>query len=411
MDLPITTSTEKYGTQMNLVELPAWAADLAVKACGGLLVPAHCIEDGNKEQWQRTDWLRAVFELLTCLSERLHEEKNGPIHSYSSRLPEGSSLAFDYAWVNRIALFLRRWAAQQFDIIETDVFNEKPRGKIYLSHDVDYISKTFPLRVKQGLFSLFNFFRAIIRADVGSSKLWAIKFYQFVFRPGGYWQFPTIRSLEKKYGITSTWNIYGGRGGRKRALSKQLLDPSYDVQYTRLKKELKSLLANGHIIGLHQAFHSWDDSALMTLEKNCVESATESTISTCRQHWLRFSFSGTWKAQEQAGFKLDTTLGFNDRIAFRNSAALKIPVWISNSGGASKSLHTLPMVLMDSHLFDYKAMHSRERRHEIDKMINEVAFTGGEASVIWHQRVFHSDYNWGVDYEYLLQQAVARGVL
>ena len=34
--------------------------------------------------------------------------------------------------------------------------------------------------------------------------------------------------------------------------------------------------------------------------------------------------------QEQSGFELDTTLGFNEIPGFRNSAALKMPAWIAS---------------------------------------------------------------------------------
>ncbi len=59
---------------------------------------------------------------------------------------------------------------------------------------------------------------------------------------------------------------------------------------------------------------------------------------------------------------------------------------------------------MDSHLFDYGAMNPDERRACIDAILAELNAVGGEASVVWHQRVFHPDYGWDKDYEYLLSR-------
>lgn len=48
------------------------------------------------------------------------------------------------------------------------------------------------------------------------------------------------------------------------------------------------------------------------------------------------------------------------------------------------------------------------RKQVIDYCLDEIAFVGGEATVIWHHRVFHSDYGWGDDYKYLLDGIKSR---
>ena len=47
----------------------------------------------------------------------------------------------------------------------------------------------------------------------------------------------------------------------------------------------------------------------------------------------------------------------------------------------------------------------------MDYFLEELTNTGGEASVVWHQRVFHPDYSWGEDYAYLLKRMDELGII
>ena len=402
--LPILQSDKPLNSKLDKVLLPEWAQDLSPNNGGYLIVPAHCIIDSKGEKWRNTDWFRAVFDMITSQSEREFEDINGAIHSYSYKLDKVLYPMFEHAWVNRIALFLRRWSSRHSSVLEMEIFGNKPKGKIYLSHDVDYIKKTLALRFKQSIFNTYNIVQALLKRDLNTALNRTSKLFIFSLGKGDYWQFEKIKDLEKKNNVISYWNFYGARGGFFRSISKHILDPSYDIQSAKLKKIVKTLKNEGHEIGLHPAFHSWNNYDSLNTEKHSVEATLEKKVTSCRQHWLRFSFKETWRNQELAGFLLDSTLGFNDRVGFRNGAALKTPAWDNVQKKASSSLKCLPMVLMDSHLFDYNNMSKSERRGIIDKIVEEIAFTGGEASIIWHQRVFHSDYGWGDDYEYLLNK-------
>lgn len=408
LNLPVVTSNSSYSGEVVSVALPSWARGLGVD--GVIVVPAHCVVRVGSDEWCYTDWFRASFEMLTCQAEWECERVDGPAHSYQYKIPSESHPLFSRAWVNRIFLFLRVWSARQNLCSELELFGARPRGRIHLTHDVDYVDKTFAVRAKQSVFMLLNASRQLLQGKIKSAFVSISRLCKFSFSSADYWQFAKICAIEKNSGVTSQWNFYGGKGGCRRSVVKQLLDPAYSLKQKRLISIVRELFDGGHIIGLHQAFHSWSNASLMGTEKEAVELALGRGIYSCRQHWLRFSLRDTWRAQQEAGFTLDTTLGFNERPGFRNSAALKIPAWDNVNNIAFASLQSLPMVLMDSHLFDYGQMSPTERRSVIDLIVEEIAFTGGEATVIWHQRVFHEDYGWGGDYEYLLQKMVALGV-
>jgi len=68
-------------------------------------------------------------------------------------------------------------------------------------------------------------------------------------------------------------------------------------------------------------------------------------------------------------------------------------------------LTSQPLLLMDSHLFDYHLSDEITRRRTIDHWLDEVKAVKGIATIVWHQRVFHPvDYGWGDDYAYLLSR-------
>ena len=92
------------------------------------------------------------------------------------------------------------------------------------------------------------------------------------------------------------------------------------------------------------------------------------TVTHVRQHWLRFSWSDTWKAQSLAGLKQDTTLMFNDRPAYRTSSALAWQPW-NPSADAVHTLTALPTVLMDSHCYDYQPMTADQRLQSIQNSL------------------------------------------
>jgi hypothetical protein len=72
---------EKFPPELSNVSLPSWANDIGID--GDLLVPNWTIIQGEKPEWERTDWLSAMFWYIHGSAERAYESLNGPIHSNS----------------------------------------------------------------------------------------------------------------------------------------------------------------------------------------------------------------------------------------------------------------------------------------------------------------------------------------
>lgn len=168
LDLPVPEALvdiegEAMPPRFKEVVLPEWAS-----ACGvdeRLLVPVQFVLSGDDDEWSRVDWFSVIFWYSQGVAERAFEKAHGPIHSYSFKLQGWDDRIWQHAWVNRIALFLRCWAAKHAGADELVLFGELPEPEILITHDLDAIRKTVAIRFKQTAFNLFNTCRAIIRGD------------------------------------------------------------------------------------------------------------------------------------------------------------------------------------------------------------------------------------------------------
>jgi hypothetical protein len=397
--LPVDQKTlkEPINGPLKLIEikLPLWAEDCGVD--GYILVPHESvdIQHQGSEAWKNTDWWLAAFLLLECWHERVWEQENGPLHSYCFRLKDWDERAWQYAWVNRIGLFLCQWVLHQSCENVFGLKNPLPKTDICMTHDVDAISKTLPIRLKQGIFNLFNVFRCVRSGQFRSAKKHLIKSIRFMFGREDWWKFNQLLEIEKRANIKATFNFHADL--KPKTIKRWLFDPSYDLTALSQKHLLQELHENGHSIGLHPGFETWNSSEKIAEQRKFLESITGTTVSSCRQHWLRFSWSDTWAAQQAAGIQKDSTLMFNDRPGFRNSSALIWHPWDVKQGKAMR-LNAQSTVFMDSHFYDYQQLSSVERNSKIQCWLEECNKVNGTVAVLWHPHTLTEDYGWALGF-------------
>lgn len=384
------------------VKLPAWGAHWG---CDGILaVPRECCADPAVPCWEQVDWWQAAFLMLECWHERAWEMKHGPVHSFAFRLHGWDARVWERAWVNRIALFLRAWAAQQSGIRESALFGTLPRAEILLTHDVDAVAKTWAIRFKQSAFLGCNAVRLLACGQWVEAVGRLGQALHFLFLSHDWWMLDEMCEMERRAGVHSQFNFYAD--GRGKTLRRWLFDPGYDVAQPRLAALLMALARGGWRVGLHQSYDAWCVPELMRQQRERLQSLLPLEVRSCRQHWLRFSWHKTWRAQAEAGFSQDTTLMFNDRPGFRAAAALEWSPWDVMQRGAS--LNELPTVLMDSHFYDYQPMNAFERRTALRRWLSEIVAVGGQAAVLWHPHTMSADYGWREGFQDLLDEL--RGV-
>jgi len=386
---------ENIPPAVTLVRLPDWAADCGVD--GRILVPAFTVIEGKGPRWRNTDWFYAAFWMLNGSAEREYERRHGPIHSYACKLRGWNPLLWRHAWVNRIALFLRRWAAREKMGDEQALMGPMPRHRIMLTHDVDAVSKTMAIRLKRSCFLAYNALKSCCDPNKKDFSKYIREMACYLASSDDYWCFDHITDIEKQYGVNSIFFLYAGAHSNRRTLKTKLLDPCYDVADARVRRKLRQLRDAGWKVGLHPSFEAWKDSGRIYRERRYLEKQLALPITSCRQHWLRFSWKKTWPAQIKAGIEMDYTLGFNDRPGFRTSAALIYRPLFADSDDVAE-FWAAPLLLMDSQVYDYQLLEDTQRFNMIDAYIREVIQVHGEASILWHQRTLSADYNWGAGY-------------
>ena len=393
--LPIVDGAAEVALPVRLkpVRLPAWAADCGVD--GMLLIPA----EAPGEAWYEIDWWWVALWYLQSLAEREHERRAGPIHSYSYRLVDWDGRMWDRAWANRIALFLRRWTAREGGADERQLFGSLPRCEIVVTHDLDAVRKTPSIRFKQSAFHLFNAGRRLTRRHFGDAGRSVARAGRFFIGAEDYRHFERLvpSAAERTKRII---HVYGGGPRGRRTFKDRLFDPSYRIDEPDVVAALRRLAGEGVQIGLHPSFASWADRKRIAEEKWWAEEALGTPITACRQHWLRFSFVETWKAQAACGIERDATLGFNDRPGFRNGAALAFRP--GDAHAEDLGLEAWPLVLMDSHLYDYLDLEAEARGEAIARWIGEIKAVGGQATVLWHPHTLGRDYGWGDGFNRML---------
>ena len=371
------------------VNLPNWADSCGIES--RLLVPQECVDKNNNSiEWWKVDWWLAIFLMLEGWHERVWESIHGSIHSYSYRLKNWDSRVWDHAWVNRICLFLRKWGEKKY-MKEKNFFGRIPKSELILSHDVDAVCKTHPIRIKQSAFHIFNSLNLLLKLKISDSIKKLTKGIKFFLSNEDWWIFDKLLKIKEGTGITAVYHFYSDQ--RPKTLKRWLMDPNYDIGSDQLKLLLRQIKDAGHEVGLHPTYDAWKNSKLIEEQKKTLEESLGSKVTYCRQHWLRFSWKDTWLNQARSGLTQDSTLMFNDRSGFRNSCATSWKPWNQLENKAHSVVSTTSVV-MDSHLYDYNDFNKVERNDYLRFWIMECHKVGGKTSLLWHPHSLSKDYGW-----------------
>jgi len=160
----------------------------------------------------------------------------------------------------------------------------------------------------------------------------------------------------------------------------------FDNQRCTVAEMIREIDRQGWEIGLHPSWYSFDDVDELKTQKESLEKALGHEVVSVRQHYLHYDIRVTPRVQAEAGFKYDSTLGFNDNVGFRFGTSYP---WHLYDLKTEKELPIMeiPLTIQDGALLNpSKGMRlDEETAFQYVKQIAEaVENVGGVLTLLWH---------------------------
>lgn len=134
-------------------------------------------------------------------------------------------------------------------------------------------------------------------------------------------------------------------------------------------------------IGIHPSYYS-DIQHSIAEEKQTLEQIGGVKIHCSRQHFLKVKFPDTFRQLMEASITDDYSLGFTDRIGFRNGMATPFP-FFDVTANTTTPLMLHPLLMMDSAAMQALG-YNESYRAGIAELIQEVKSVGGDMTALWH---------------------------
>lgn len=253
---------------------------------------------------------------------------------------------------------------------------ELPENKpfaVCLTHDIDDIYPPIHHRALASIYHLRKWDMGGLRREIFWKK----------DREGSYSyrNFREIMQIEDRYGAKSSFYVLA---------TDRNIQPSrlYDVEV--LERELGQIADAGWEVGLHGGYYSYDSAEAIRKEKQRLEKVLGRSVYGYRNHWLCIKVPDTWQHLAAAGFRYDSTVGYNDVPGFRNGMCYPFKPFNINSG-SEIDIVEIPLAIMDCSLLgSYKSLSGAWETAK--RLIDTVARYNGVITILWHNYVFAAAY-------------------
>jgi len=182
----------------------------------------------------------------------------------------------------------------------------------------------------------------------------------------------------------------------------------FDGEKCSVAEVMREIHRRGWEIGLHASWESGEHLEELKRQKEQVESALDAEIVSIRHHHLHFDIRRTPLLQWEAGFRYDSSLGFNDNIGFRNGTSH--PWFLPGpNAGRDSSVIELPLVIQDKGLLESLCLGVEECALEWTELLAErVRSVGGVLTLLWHPRILQ-EHGGAEQYERTLKLLERKG--
>lgn len=269
-----------------------------------------------------------------------------------------------------------------------------------LTHDVDDVSAYSFKQSLRALRSPFNGLSLTVQKAERLDRLVkrSIKSAWFGFRKDPFHCYERWLEIEKEFGAKSTFFFWPGWSNVQKHhhsdCSYELYDTVFfDGQKCNVAEMMREIYRRGWEIGLHPSWYTYNDVDELKRQKAALETTLGCSIDSVRQHYLHYDIRTTPAVHAEAGFKFDSTLGFNDNIGFRFGSCYP---WKLFDLQAEQTLEIveIPLIIQDS------AMLSPVKGLQIDEetaygyvvqLAEAVAAVGGVLTLLWHPNEVHRE--------------------
>ena len=124
------------------------------------------------------------------------------------------------------------------------------------------------------------------------------------------------------------------------------IEQHFKLNDPKVREFIDLAKSRGYEIGLHPSYHAGFDESLFFKEKEKLGTLIGEKLTQTRQHFLRWDWSTTPQIIEKSGLKIDSTLGFPDRIGFRCGTGFPYKLYDFENERAFDFLE-IPMIVMD----------------------------------------------------------------
>lgn len=257
-------------------------------------------------------------------------------------------------------------------LIENGLIVEYPENKkfaVCLTHDVDDVYPPLSHTILSSLYCMKN----LNFNELKNQLFWKNNGKEF----SPYWNFKEIMKLEEKYEAKSSFYFI--------ATDRDVRRFRYNIE--DLENELGFIVDAGWEVGLHGGYYSYDSLEDMKKEKERLEKVLGKDVIGYRNHYLRFKVPDTWRLLAEAGFKYDTTFGYENMVGFRNGMCHPFKPYSLDSMKEINILE-IPLIIMDEALFNSMS-EDNVRWSTVKKLIDTTEEYNGVLTLLWHNSVFN----------------------
>ncbi|WP_292463810.1 polysaccharide deacetylase family protein [Methanolobus sp.] len=249
-------------------------------------------------------------------------------------------------------------------------FPEDRKFGVCLTHDIDDIYPPF----HHSFLSMLHSVKDANLAQLKKHTLWRVNGKQ----QSPYINFKEIMDIEEKFDAKSSFYFLTAEKDPRRF--------RYDIE--DVGNYMREIVDRGCEVGLHGGYYSYDNYENVVHEKKKLEAVLGKPVIGFRNHYLKLKISESWEILSKAGFKYDTTLGFNNVVGFRNGMCHPFRPYAE---GKALDILEIPLNIMDIALFEQAG--SFRQAWEISKQILDVGHKyNGIITLLWHNNIFSSPH-------------------